>query len=344
MKIIALDVHTEKSQMVVTNGHGLILLEKTIATKHADLRREIAAISGRKRVVFENGGMSGLIMDALRGVADEIVACDATQNSLIAHAEDSCDERDARRLAMLSRVNALKGVYVPDEPFRTIRSLVNHEYNLMVQNTRTVARIKALCRRHGVSYKGNNVLVKNQRGAFLLAIGSLGRFQMESLYRQLDEGRKECVRANREVKKHLGPLPLYARLTRIPGIGPVTARTLIAWIVDPRRFKSWSALNAYSGLGLKHDVTNWKASKAHASRRGQRKLKRVLFIAARAAIGQKDNAFARRYEERIKAGWEDGKAIRDVARTMLKVAIKVWVSGEEYDDARVSVGRVQVAR
>ena len=37
------------------------------------------------------------------------------------------------------------------------------------------------------------------------------------------------------------------------------------------------------------------------------------------------------------AGWEDRKAIRDVARTILFVACAIWISGKEYDDARVGI-------
>ena len=104
------------------------------------------------------------------------------------------------------------------------------------------------------------------------------------------------------------------RLRSIPGVGPIVARVLVAWLVDPRRFKSRSALASYAGLGLGQGITNWQpVGRARASRRGQRGLKRVLFIAARVAISHK-NALAQRYEARRAAGWEDRKAIRDIVR------------------------------
>jgi hypothetical protein len=60
--------------------------------------------------------MSGLVHEALRGLADEIVSADPRRNALIARSENSTDERDARRLGILDRAGALHKVYVPKEP------------------------------------------------------------------------------------------------------------------------------------------------------------------------------------------------------------------------------------
>ncbi len=62
-------------------------------------------------------------------------------------------------------------------------------------------------------------------------------------------------------------------------------------------------------------------------------LERVLFIAAEAA-SKGDNAFARRYQARIAAGWERRKAIRDVARKILFTACAIMRTGREYDQVR----------
>jgi hypothetical protein len=198
MKTVALDVHTEMTQLCVCLADGRVVAEKAIETKAEVLRREVGAVQGPKRVVFENGPLAGMVMDAVRGVAEEVISCDATRNALIARADDSNDRNDA--------------------------------------------------------------------------------------------------------------------------------------------------LAAYAGLGLKQDVSNWRAGPSHASRRGQRQVKRVLFLAARAVVRWADSAFARRYAARRAMGWEDRKAIRDVARQLLFAVCHVWRTGEEYDDARINVPLVSGAR
>jgi len=79
MKTIALDVHTVQSQMDVVSEDGEVLLERQVETDPEELRRAVVAIPGPKRVVFEEGPLSGLIRDALASVADEVISCIALE-------------------------------------------------------------------------------------------------------------------------------------------------------------------------------------------------------------------------------------------------------------------------
>ena len=339
MKTVSLDMHSDASQLCGVTEDGEVFLEMKVPTDMALIRQIIAGIPGPKRVVFEEGPLSGRLMDALRGVADEVISCDPSRNALIARAEDSNDERDARRLALLARANALHAVYVPEEPYRTLRSLLVHDDNLQREIARTKNRIKGLCRRVGIRYQGQGVFAGGNRADVLAQIVEAGlRWQMSSLYRELDMLRRERYGVRRTVKgvsRQLGAL--IERLESVPGVGTLTARTVAAWVIDPGRFRSRKALASYAGLGLGQGYTNWQPTgPAKASRRGQRKLKRVLFLAANAAVkGQ--NALARRYQARLDAGWEHSKAIRDVARSILYALAKIWTTGKEYEDERINV-------
>jgi transposase len=333
----ALPIYKESSQMVVMSELGELLLEMKVATQAQELRRVVGGIAGPKQVVFEEGPLSGMIRDALEGVADQIVSADPSQNALIARSEDSNDEKDARRLGTLAVMKAIREVYVPAEPYRTLRSLLAHDERLAGAITSVKNRIKALCRRRGIGCRGTGVYRAAGRPRVLEQLPAELKWQMESLYRQLDLARGERVGAHRVLGRLTRKMPLIARLDGIPGVGPVTARTLAGWIVDPDRFKNRNAINAYAGLGLSQGVTNWKVvSRARASKRGQKRLKRVLMIAAEAAL-KGDNALARRYRARREVGWDERKAKRDVARTMLFVACGMWKNSKEYDDGLVRV-------
>ena len=121
---------------------------------------------------------------------------------------------------------------------------------------------------------------------------------MQSLYRQLDGFRREQVRAHRTVSKHARKVPVVKKLRGVPGLGPKTTPTFVAWIAGPDRFRSQSGLSSYAGLGLKNDISNWKPTKrARASKRGNRELKRALFLSARGALNG-TNALRARYDAR----------------------------------------------
>jgi transposase len=339
VKIVSLDVHGETSQLCLMSEEGEVLLEMAVATQREELRRIIGSIPGPKQVVFEEGPLSAMLTDALQDLAEEVVSCDPTKNALISEAEDSNDERDARRLATLARLGTLHQVYNAPEPFRTMRSLLLHDRRLEKWSTSNKNRIKALCHRHGLVNKGKGVFSPKKQSATAaqMANSYLG-WQMGSLYRQL----QVAVAERRATHQMLTQLcrDEQARLKRfdtVPGVGVQTARTVLAWIIDPRRFRDRNAISAYGGLGLRQSVTHWEqVGRSKASRRGQRELKRSLFIAARAAENG-ENALARRAQARRQAGWDDRKIRRDVARTILQILCGMWDSHEEYKDELVPI-------
>jgi len=338
LKQILMDVHASECEVLVCSEGGEVLLEQRVPTTREDLRRAIGGIRGRKRVVFEHGPLTTLIKDALVDLVDEVVAADPTQNDLIARAETSSDELDARRLGMIDRAEGVHPVYVPDEPYRTLRSLLCHDHAMADQVTSAKNRLKALLRRHGIRCKGKGVYRKTGRREIAAQLPDAHwRWQLGSLWRQLDWLRKERVAARRQLRRICKGVPVVRKLTTIPGVGWLVAATIVAWIVDPKRFGRLNQINAYGGLGLGQHVTRWRfVGPKRASKRGQRELKRVLFIAARSAtLG--DNALKRRYQARIAWRWADKDAMRDIARHILYIACAIMRTGKEYDDRLVNV-------
>ena len=338
MKTVSLDVHAEASQLYAVSEAGEVILEMKVPTEAEVLRQIIGGIPGPKRVVFEEGPLSGLLRDALSDVVEEVISCDPTHNALIARNENANDRDDAVALSTLARMDKLRPVYVPPEPYRTLRGLLMHDWHLHQDIVRAKCRIKALCRQHGIRYGRGDVYAPVHRGRVLAQLERPERvWQMRSLYRQLDLSIRERGAARRTAARLVRGMPEVKRLQSAPGVGPQTARTLVAWIVDPARFKSRNAIAAYCGLGLGQGWTNWKpVGRTRASKRGQRQVKRLLFIAAKAAT-RGPNALARRYRARQAQGWDHSKAIRDVARTLLRVMCRMWTGQTEYCDDRVSV-------
>ncbi len=126
MKTVTLDVHSGESQMAVISPEGEIVIELQVETTPEELRRVVSGIPGPKRVVLENGPLSAMVHDALDGVAEEVVSCDPTRNALVSRSDSSNDRLDARRLGILDRAGATHEVYVPPEPYRTLRSLAHY--------------------------------------------------------------------------------------------------------------------------------------------------------------------------------------------------------------------------
>ncbi len=339
MIIITMDVHKDYCQLAAhSDVTGEVFLETKVMTDMNELRKVVGSIKGKKRLVMEAGPMSAMIHDAMKGEVDEIISCDPARNALISRSEDSNDERDARRLIILARADAIRPVYIPPEPYLTFRSLVRHDRGLRREVNAVKNRIHALCRRNGIRRRGAKAYTLSERSSVLDALPNAEhRWQMEGLYRHLDFLRKERIGVHRILNQCGRKIKSVESLESMPGIKENLSKVIAAWIVDPARFKSRSALSVYAGLGIGKNITAWtQKGRAYASKRGNRELKRAFFLAAQSAING-DNAFARRYNARIAAGWDPAKAKRDVARKMLFTACALWKKGEKYDDKRVSV-------
>jgi transposase len=338
MKTVALDVHADKCQLALLTKHSEVLLEMQVATRPEELRRVISGIPGPKRVVIEEGPMSAMIHDALKDCVEEVMSVDPARNALIARSEDSNDEKDAVRLGILRNNRAVASVFVPEEPHRTLRGLVRYDVMLMRDIVRINNSMKAVLRRWGIRAGRTGVRQKETRRKLAQELPNVNlRWQLASLGKRYDMLCLERVRCHRAISAWSKKIPEIKRLKTIPGVKNVVAPTLAAFIVDPDRFGSRSKLSSYAGLGIGQGVTSWKpVGRARASRRGNRLLKRVVFIAAESAIKGK-NRLTQRYQERIAAGWHRTKAIRDIARTVLMIAAAIMRKKGVYDDGRVSV-------
>lgn len=89
-------------------------------------------------------------------------------------------------------------------------------------------------------------------------------------------------------------------LTSIPGIGPVTAATMLGEIGAIRRFASLEKLVGYTGIDAHvHQSGQFTASQMHMSKRGSPYLRRAVWLAA---------SVARQFDPELKAYYERKRA------------------------------------
>lgn len=125
-------------------------------------------------------------------------------------------------------------------------------------------------------------------------------------------------------------------LRSIPGIGPVSAATLVAHIGDIRRFPSPEKLVAYVGLDcrVRQSGTSVKG-RGTISKRGNHRLRAVLFQAAFCAR-QHNPEFKRYFEKKIGEGKHYLSALTAIERKLLHLVYAVWKRGtpfEQRDDS-----------
>ena len=137
----------------------------------------------------------------------------------------------------------------------------------------------------------------------------------------------------REIEKMMnGYLPDTQGLLRsIPGVGKVTAGTLVATIGDIHRFSNPEKLVAYVGLDPRvHQSGTSIHGKGYISKRGNRYLRYILFNAA--FIAKRRNPLLKKYfEKKIGEGKHYFSALVATERKLIHLIYAVWTRGTPFE-------------
>jgi transposase len=122
------------------------------------------------------------------------------------------------------------------------------------------------------------------------------------------------------------------RISKVPGVGEVSASTVIAEIADPKRFQNEKKLFSWSGLAPSTYQTGGKKPKSgHITKRGNKWLRRTLAQCATSAIKAR-NSQIRLFYLRIRGRRGHKIAIVATARKLLGIIWHLLITGEEYID------------
>jgi transposase len=133
------------------------------------------------------------------------------------------------------------------------------------------------------------------------------------------------------------------KLESVPGIGTITAATILGEIGDVRRFPTRHAFAKYNGTAPASKSTGGR--QRHTARRGcNQRLKRALWQSALSAVRHDPLAKAY-YQRRLTGGLSKVDAIKRVARRMSDMIYAMLRTGEAYDRKRLkqAIANRQVA-
>ncbi|WP_034263005.1 IS110 family transposase [Actinospica robiniae] len=138
-----------------------------------------------------------------------------------------------------------------------------------------------------------------------------------SLARQLTEILAQRRTLEGQLSALLEAHPLSPLLTSMPGIGIRTAATILTTVGDAATFPTADHLASYAGLAPVTKSSGSSIRGEHAPRRGNRQLKRAMFLSAFAALADPDSRAY--YDKHRAAGKTHTQAIIRLARRRINV-------------------------
>ena len=336
MIFVGQDLHVRNSMLYATDQQGRLLArgrypntERAMTTFWEDV---LEAVGGRVqpiRVALEattnaRAGRS-LMLRTAEGLGLPVTAdvVDPRKIRLIAESVTKTDLLDAQVLNELVRSNLrLPVCHMPDDDEFALREHLRARSDLVRLRTMLKNRVHAVLHRRGILRPRDGLFTRAGRG-FLeqLDLDEAGRMIVNrflGLIDQINQVIDQSVASLRAVQRR----PRWARpaalLQTIPGVGLITALTILAELGDRSRFRSRAAVANYAGLAPRVRSSDSKCHLGHISRRGSAHLRLVLAEAAWVAV-RKVPAYEAIYE-RIRARRGKSVAIVAVARRILEDA------------------------
>jgi transposase len=249
------------------------------------------------------------------------------------------DKVDSQKLARSLRNGELRAIYVPETATQQERSLVRCRATLVKDMTRFKMRIKSFLYFYGINYPPQfEDSSKHWSRRFMMWLKEdiklshpEGQQALNLLIRQAEEQRTLLLDTTQKVRD-LSQTEKYAHnmqlLRTIPGIGLITAITLLTEVADISRFESQDHLAGFIGIIPGRHSSGEKDKKTEMTFRGHYFLKRSLiessWIAAR--LDPALNMAYHKYVQRM----DPNKAIIRIARKITNRIYFVLTQQKEY--------------
>lgn len=200
------------------------------------------------------------------------------------------DKRDSRKIAKSLKNGELVGIYVPSKEMEELRGLVRYRTTLVKEISRHKCRIKSFLYFNGIIIPSElDSSSTHWSGRFTRWLIELelttvhGKLVLEDTLDTAELLRKKLLKINRHLRKveREGAHSVKVRLLRsIPGIGIMTAMTLLTEMEDILRFKKFDQLCSFVGLVPTTNSSGEKENVGGITRRSNHNLRSIIIEAA----------------------------------------------------------------
>lgn len=331
MQHIAIDLGGRESQVCVRSEDGTILKEGKHPTAELEklFRKE-----EKSRVILETSAEAFKVADAAIREGHEVRVVPATLAPAlgVGARRTKTDKRDAQALSSASCKMDLPSVHVPSLEARARRSLCTLREALVSSRTQLINSVRGYLRTQLVRPATGTTETFARRVRKLLEKHPEGMPDMvERLLLVIEALTEQIAKADKELERIAEEDPVCRRLMTTPGVGPVTAVSLVAAVDQIDRFETAHKLEAYLGLTPGEDSSSERERRTGITKAGPPRVRWALVQASwslwrtrpldRNVVWAQE--IAKRRSKRV--------AIVALARKLAGILFAMWRDGADYD-------------
>lgn len=332
--VAGVDLGDRSSQICLLDREsGAILEEKRLSTTSASFQ---SYFEGRRPwlVIVESGTHTPWVRRLLESMGHQVIAANPSKVQAIASSRQKTDERDARCLAQLGRVDPelLSPVHARSEEAQQALAVVRAREGLVKARTMLINQVRGTVKSFGFRLPGCSSK-SFARGASKALPQEL-KAALEPLLEVIADLSERIRGLDRDIEAWAQRFPVTERLRQIKGVGALTALVFVLTLDDPHRFARSRSVGAYLGLVPASRSSGNSRPQLPITKQGDRLLRRLLVQASHYILGPfgQDSDLRSFGLELSQRGGKSGKkrAVVAVARKLAVLLHRLWVSGEDY--------------
>lgn len=327
---IGLDAHSKTCTFVALSKDGEILKEGKFATNERNLIDLVSRMKGKTALMFEETNIAQWMYCVLNGKVDKLIVCHPAY--LPRKSGPKNDYRDASHLAIQLKAGNYTPVFHDDSPLMYLRSIINHYEGASVRLGLLKNSFKAILRSEGVS--GDSSFLTSRNKSKLDEIKNPSRkIVAERIFEEMNQLEENKKKWADEFKSNKLKLPLVDNLSSIPGVGPVRAHTIAAYISTGSRFENKHKLWSYAKLIRHRDESDGYILRRRTPH-GRSELKNAFMGAAQHVVTSPKLTGLKEYYNHLLEvkGLDKRKANKALARKIAAISLVIMKKGTKYDD------------
>jgi len=341
---IGMDIHSKKTNYICIDSEGNVIEKNSIATTENQvknfakrmLEKDIEVIAA-----METGTQASWMYKKLTACGLNALIIPAQHvNAISRHKKQKNDSNDAVTICHGIRTGIFtQFVYVPDEPIEVLRKLISLRSHFVDLIVAEINAVKAYFRSDGDTL--SKTLRSENSWNELLKIPEAQKHKMyldmhHRVYTELSNNVKELEKKIKESLK--GYSQWYEILESIPGVGLITAATIIATIVDINRFPDSHHFASYCGVVPSTYDSGTKKVNGHITKNGSPLIRKYVCEAAQKARSR-EVAFSYYFYNILKRRGHQNIAIVAVGHLILRVAYQMLKTGKKFDPGMLGLSQ-----
>jgi len=292
----------------------------------------------RARILIEASTESEWVARCLENLGHEVIVADPNYAPMYGHRTRriKTDRRDARALAEACRNGIYRPAHRTSDGRRHLRGRLAVREALVRTRARYISLIRTLLRREGLRVRSGNAEQFIERVAEV-DVPDLLQHEIKPLLAVMDHLDTHIALADRQMAVLANEDGEIRRLCTAPGVGPVTATSLVATLDTAERFRGAHQVEAYLGLVPREMSSGEKQRKGRITKSGNNRTRWLLVEAAWVLLVRVKQARAQPLQAwalRIAARRGKRVAVVALARRLAGILYAMMRDGTEFDAGR----------